>query len=101
MNKRIKLAQDFADEIKSKYIEQIILFGSVARGDDNENSDIDILIITDYRNKIWPKISHLMGETVLNHDELIIAHIMPTQIFNETKNYSFLTNVLEEGIIIG
>ena len=40
MNKRIKLAQDFADEIKSKYIEQIILFGSVARGDDKDRKSV-------------------------------------------------------------
>jgi predicted nucleotidyltransferase len=32
---------------------KIILFGSVARGDDTEDSDIDILIISDYRNEIW------------------------------------------------
>ena len=34
---RVKIARDFATRIKSDEINQIILFGSVARGDDNED----------------------------------------------------------------
>ncbi len=47
MNNRIKIAQDFAKKIMNEHIKQIVLFGSVARGEDNEYSDIDILILTD------------------------------------------------------
>ena len=47
MNDRIQIAKEFAKAINSDYIKQIILFGSVARGDDKEFSDIDILIISD------------------------------------------------------
>ncbi|MBE6494425.1 MAG: nucleotidyltransferase domain-containing protein [Methanosphaera stadtmanae] len=42
MNNRLEIAQEFAESINSDKIMKIILFGSVARGDDNENSDIDI-----------------------------------------------------------
>ena len=48
MNNRIQIARDFANSINSKYIKRIILFGSVARGEDNEDSDIDILIVSDF-----------------------------------------------------
>lgn len=34
MNYRKEIAQKFADAIQSEYIIQIILYGSVARGDD-------------------------------------------------------------------
>jgi predicted nucleotidyltransferase len=45
MNRK-EIAFDFAKSLNHSEIEKIILFGSVARGDDNNNSDIDILIIT-------------------------------------------------------
>ena len=46
MNNRMEIAREFANAIKSDKIIRIILFGSVARGDDTEESDIDILIIS-------------------------------------------------------
>ena len=42
MNDRIEIAKEFAKSIKSDDIKLIMLFGSVARGDDTEESDIDI-----------------------------------------------------------
>ena len=43
---RVEIAHKFTSAINSDKIIRIILFGSVARGDDNEESDIDILIIS-------------------------------------------------------
>ena len=93
MNNRLKIAQDFAQAINSDKIVKIILFGSVARGDDTEDSDIDI-------NEIWEDIADLIGEIVLEKQELISAHIMSTDRFNTTQDYSFLSNVLAEGEVL-
>ena len=57
MKNRIEIAQEFANKINNKYIKRIVLFGSVARGEDNDDSDIDILIISDNRELIEDKIS--------------------------------------------
>ena len=100
MNDRLEIAQEFAESINSNKIAKIILFGSVARGDDHEDSDIDILIITDYRDEIWEDIENLIGEIVLEKQELISAHIMSTKRFNTTRDYSFLSNVLVEGEVL-
>lgn len=100
MNNRFEIAKNFANEINSKYINQIILFGSVARNDDNPDSDIDILIVSNHRDKIWPQISDIIADTVLEKGELISAHVMPEKIFNETKNYTFLKSVLREGVVL-
>ena len=97
MNNRIQIAREFAKAIKSDKIIKIILFGSVACGDDTEDSDIDILIISDYRSEIWEDIADMIGEIVLEKQELISAHIMSTKRFNTTQDYSFLSNVLAEG----
>ena len=53
---RIKIAKEFANTIKSDDIKLIMLFGSVARGDDTEESDIDILIVSPIADKI--KLRH-------------------------------------------
>ena len=34
-------------------------------------------------------------------NELISAHVMSEELFNKTKSFSFLTNVLREGVPIG
>lgn len=100
MNNRVKIAYEFANAIDSDKIVRIILFGSVARGDDTEDSDIDILIVSDYRDEIWENIADMIGEIVLEKQELISAHIMSTDRFNTTQDYSFLSNVLAEGEVL-
>lgn len=52
MHNKIEIAYEFARTIESEDILRIILFGSVARGEDKEESDIDILIVTPSREKI-------------------------------------------------
>ncbi|WP_296789851.1 nucleotidyltransferase domain-containing protein [uncultured Methanobrevibacter sp.] len=100
MNNRVKIAYEFANAINSDKIVRIILFGSVARGDDGKDSDIDILIVSDYRNEIWENIEDVIGEIVLEKQELISVHIMDTERFNVSKDYSFLSNVLAEGKVL-
>ena len=101
MNNRIKIAHDFAKTIKSDKIIKIILFGSVARGNDTEESDIDILIISNEWEQIDSLITDEIFNVVLDKQELISTYILSEKQFNETKNYNFLTNVLKEGVIIG
>ena len=101
MNNRIEIAREFANAINSYKIISIILFGSVARGDDTEESDIDILIISNNREDIDDKISDEIAWIMYDKQELISAHVINEEIFNKTKNFSFLTNVLKECVPIG
>ncbi|MFN2457772.1 MAG: nucleotidyltransferase family protein [Chitinophagaceae bacterium] len=41
-----------ADYFKDKPVKKVYLFGSYARGDEDKNSDIDILVHLDYSKKI-------------------------------------------------
>lgn len=100
MNNRVKIAHEFANAINSDKIVRIILFGSVARGDDGKDSDIDILIVSDYWEEIDSIITDVVGDIVLDQQELISPHIMSVDRFNNTKDYSFLINVLEEGVVL-
>lgn len=101
MNNRKQIAKDFAAKIKSDKIFQIILFGSVARGDDNEDSDIDILIISPFADEIDDEIGKVAVDFILETQEVIYAHVISVDHFNKTKDYPFLTNVLKDGVILG
>ena len=52
-----KLILDYKKKISMKYNpEKIILFGSRARGDNLENSDVDIIIVSDkFESMKWPR----------------------------------------------
>lgn len=100
MNNRREIAQEFADAINSEDIIKIILFGSVARGDDNEESDIDILIITTNSDELTDEINSAAVDIILEKDEFISPHVMSEEHYNKTIDYPFLTNVLKEGVLL-
>lgn len=100
MNNRKEIAQEFADSIKSDNIIKIILFGSVARGDDTEESDIDILIITTNSDELTDEINSAAVDIILEKDEFISPHVMSEEHYNKTIDYPFLTNVLKEGVLL-
>ena len=101
MNNRFEIAREFANRIKSDEIKKIILFGSVARGRDTEDSDIDILIISPESAELESRIDDLIYEFIIEKDELIYAHVMSESHFNKHKDNHFLQNDLKEGVIIG
>lgn len=101
MKDRIGIAKSFAKSIQTNKIKKIILFGSVARGEDNVESDIDILIVSSFRDEISNLIYDKVFEILMEKDEHISAHIISEEKFNTKKHYSFLSNVLEEGVLIG
>jgi predicted nucleotidyltransferase len=83
------------------FIEQVILYGSKTRGDSIEESDIDILIVTEYPVPRETKymISDIIYNNELKHDVIISAIIVP-QADYRNKISAFLINVRKEGILI-
>ena len=81
MNNRIKIAQDFAKKIMNEHIKQIVLFGSVAWGEDNEYSDIDILILTDNEQLIEDEISDEVRDILLYKEVHILVLSLSLSIF--------------------
>lgn len=101
MNNRKEIAQKFADAIKSEYIIQIILYGSVAHGDDKVESDIDILIITNDYKKIESKVYDETYNIIIEYDEVISPQFISQEHYVEIRNFSYISNVIKDGIIIG
>ena len=101
MNNRYEIAREFVKAIASDNIIKTILFGSVARGDDTDESDIDILIIIHTDNRqMESMIDKKVVDFILEREEVISPHVMTEEHFNKTKDYSFLQNVMAEGVVI-
>ena len=99
MNKRKQIAKEFAETIKSDKIKQIILFGSVARGDDTPDSDIDILIVSDNKKEIEPLINDTAFQIILEKQEVISPHIASESKLDQIKDYSFMKNIRRDELI--
>lgn len=87
----------------SSDVYKIILFGSYARGENTEESDVDIMIILDCspeevkrRRKEFSKIASRIG---LNHDLLFAVLLRSKEDFvANLDNKLFYKNVLTEGV---
>ena len=96
-----KLAKEvFGDKLRS-----VILYGSYARGDYDDESDIDIMILVNIpREKIWlykDPIIHLASDLGLEYDILVSPYIKDTETFDKYLNaMPFYQNVQREGIPI-
>lgn len=83
-------------------LEAIILYGSQAREDAREFSDIDILVILKSDLNPYDEIdqtSKIISNICLNHDVVISRHFISSEKFHK-ENTPFLDNVKKEGIIV-
>ena len=103
-----QVIEEFTIEIKKllrNHLKQIILYGSYARGDFNENSDIDIMILTDKKDRelenYYDKVIEIAYNIESNNDFKI--HLSPLVKNIDKFNYwldtiPFYMNVEKEGV---
>jgi predicted nucleotidyltransferase len=101
-----KAVNEFARRALEKYgdkIDSIILFGSVAREEANEESDIDLLVVTiGDRFMIRRELSKIVLDILLETGKYISVKTLSVEDFKFLKGVksSFLTNVIKEGVCI-
>lgn len=100
MRDKKQIAIDFAKSLNHPEIEKIILFGSVARGEHRENSDMDILVIAKDKYEVEDEIYSKSFDIYLNKDEEISVLLLSTEDYKYNENSNFLANVEKEGISI-
>jgi predicted nucleotidyltransferase len=100
-NSLLKVAQEFTSSISKEYISAIVLFGSVARGDFTEKSDVDILVV--YKNEIAKKQVGDVVDTILDTYDVHVMPIFLTQkeIEARVKRFdNFIITVMNEGHLL-
>lgn len=91
-----RLIRELGDNIDS-----IVLYGSVARNEAREDSDIDILVVIE-KDDLYKTVSDISYEVDLkNGTHTTIFWATPKELENYAKRGSpFLESVVEEGVIL-
>lgn len=93
----MKSIEKYIEKISQYYnIEAIILFGSYAKGTENENSDIDIAIISSDFKDIIDDGAKLIGYT-WKIDTRIEPHPITIEDYKNVSN-AFVKEVIDTGI---
>lgn len=96
------LKKEFIHIYGKENVERIILYGSQARGDAREDSDIDILVVFkggfDYSEALR-KSSKLVASLSLEND-VVISRAFVAKAQYETLQIPFLMNVRREGVAV-
>ena len=94
--------EEFVRRVMEKYrnkIDNIILFGSVARGEAKEDSDIDILVVWNGNEaEGWRAMTGLAFDVLLDAGEYISIKVLGLEDL-KVEN-PFVKNVMAEGIKI-
>jgi predicted nucleotidyltransferase len=93
-----RLVEDVGDKI-----EAIILYGSVARNEAHEDSDIDILVVTrDDDRKLYDRISKIRTRIDLDNNTLTtLVQMSKNELEQNMKLESpFMESVLKEGVVL-
>jgi predicted nucleotidyltransferase len=95
------------ENVSDNHIQKVVLYGSYARGDFRNDSDIDVMILMDidetsnlikkYENKIYD----VTYDFNMEYDIEIMPIVKDIRHFDYWKNaYLFYKNVDKEGVII-
>ncbi len=107
MHENLKSAlQDFvqqAEAIYKSHVKQIILYGSYARGDFREDSDVDVMLLVDLSPEEMTEYRKILSTKVfdinMEHNTLIVPVTVNADHFQDwLPVYPFYQNVIREGV---
>jgi uncharacterized protein len=92
-----------AKEVLGDKLKKVLLYGSYARGDYNEDSDIDLFILADIPQEeccdAGSDIYHRVSMFELEQGIMISPHVTGSAIFHEySETLPYYMNVIKEGI---
>jgi len=96
-----KIVKRFINLIIKKFnLKKIIIFGSFARGDYHKGSDLDLVIVGEFKERFIDRIGKIIA---LNDSDLEIEAMVYTEeefrkMIQERR--PFIEQVLEEGIVV-
>jgi uncharacterized protein len=102
LDRIVTLVKQWFLEQYQENLDELILYGSQARGDAKEYSDIDVLVVLkqafNYREEI-ERTSQFIADLSLEYDTVISRAFISAQRFQE-ENSPFLLNVRREGVAL-
>lgn len=103
MNREIlERLQKISERLKKNYnAEKVILFGSYARGEETEDSDVDLLVISPQTERFFERIASAKRLIRDLRNGLPVAPIVLTPEETETRRKvgdQFIMDILENGV---
>ena len=100
--------KQYVEELKTIYgrhLQSVILYGSYARGDYKEDSDIDIMILLDISDLEIKNYRHQLSSITFDYNLDYDMDIKPIAKSEEhfmkwEKNYPFYANIRREGVVL-
>ena len=94
----------FSKEVFGNKFRNVILYGSYARGDYDDESDIDIMIMVDMSREELVKYRSIMNnfcaDLDLQYNVLLASKLQSQSFFNEWKNaLPFYQNIMKDGVM--
>lgn len=100
LKKKQKAAEYFTKKLLAskagKDIAKVILFGSVARGEADDYSDIDLMIFANKKRPIKDISSKLSYDTLMKIGERVESHVYSTSEYIDPQSY-FVYHAIEAG----
>lgn len=89
----------------SSHIKKIVLFGSRARGEADDDSDIDLLVMIDEKShEIAEELEDIAYNVMWDYDfsPILSLKIMTRNSYNTSleKGFSFYKNIEKDGVVV-
>lgn len=96
-----KIVKRFINLIIKKFnLKKIIIFGSFARGDYHKGSDLDLIIVGEFKERFIDRIGKIieLNDSDLEIDAMVYTEEEFQKMIKERR--PFIEQVLEEGIVV-
>lgn len=103
LNDLLMQLSEHSKNVFGEKLKKVVLYGSYARGDYDEESDIDVMIFVDMSpeelSKYRKKITHFCSDLNVDNCVFISPKLQSVPLFEQWKNVlPFYQNVNKEGI---
>ncbi|MGN0162838.1 MAG: nucleotidyltransferase domain-containing protein [Candidatus Ornithomonoglobus sp.] len=104
LNKLIMQLTEYSKSVFGENLKSIILYGSYARGDYTDESDIDIMVMVDMTpeelNKYRWGFSCFTADLNVENNVFIAVKLQSVKLFERWKNtLPFYKNILKDGVV--